>query len=119
MTITGINIYIATGIIGGIGDIHRFRNKGSPAPYAILAPRQDQSGKNDRKGHITKEGQSMLRYLLAIAAHTVIKYSKKMKNKYLSLVRRIGKDRAIVAIARILAGTIFTMLKKELISRMR
>ena len=36
-----------------------------------------------------------------------------MKNKYLSLVRRIGKNRAIVAIARILAGTIFTKLKKD------
>jgi len=36
-----------------------------------------------------------------------------MKNKYLSLVRRIGKNRAIVAIARILAETIFTMLKKD------
>jgi len=43
----------------------------------------------------------------------VIKYSKKMKNKYLSLVKRIGKNRAIVAIARILAETIFTMLKKN------
>jgi transposase len=113
MTIPGINIYIATGIIGEIGDIHRFRNKESLASYAGLVPRQDQSGKNDRKGHITKEGPSMLRYLLVLAAHTVIKYSKKMKNKYLSLVRRIGKNRAIVAIARILAETIFTMLKKN------
>ena len=113
MTIPGINIYIATGIIGEIGDIHRFRNKESPASYAGLVPRQDQSGKDDRKGHITKEGPSMLRYLLVLAAHTVIKYSKKMKNKYLSLVRRIGKNRAIVAIARILAETIFTMLKKD------
>ncbi|MGC9176753.1 MAG: transposase, partial [Thermoplasmata archaeon] len=76
-------------------------------------PRQDQSGKTDRKGHITKEGPSMLRYLLVISAHTVIKYSKKMKEKYLSLVRRIGKNRAIVAIARILAETIFTILKKN------
>jgi len=55
----------------------------------------------------------MLRYLLVLAAFTVIKYSKKRKNKYLSLVRRIGKNRAIVAIARILAETIFTMLKKN------
>jgi hypothetical protein len=113
MTIPGINIYIATGIIGEIGDIHRFRNKESLASYASLVPRQDQSGKNDRKGHITKEGPSMLRYLLVLAAHTVIKYSKKMKNKYLCLVKRIGKNRAIVAIARILAETIFTMLKKD------
>ncbi|MVT13150.1 MAG: transposase, partial [Euryarchaeota archaeon] len=96
-----------------IGDIHRFRNKESLASYAGLVPRQDQSGKNDRKGHITKEGPSMLRYLLVLAAHTVIKYSKKMKNKYLSLVKRIEKNRAMVAIARILAETIFTMLKKN------
>ena len=50
---------------------------------------------------------------MVLAAQTVIKYSKKMKNKYLSLVRRIGRNRAIVAIARILAETIFTMLKKN------
>jgi len=43
----------------------------------------------------------------------VIKYSKKMKNKYFSLVKRIGKNSAIVAIARILAETIFAMLKKN------
>jgi len=113
MTIPGINIYISTGIIGEIGDIQRFRNKESLASYAGLVPRQDQSGKNDRKGHITKEGPSLLRYLLILAAHTVIKYSKKMNNKYHSLVRRIGKNRAIVAIARILAETIFIMLKKN------
>jgi len=53
-----------------------------------------------------------------LATHTVIKYSKKMKNKYFTLVKRTGKNRAIVAIARILAETIFTMLKK-LISKMR
>jgi len=99
--------------IGEIGDIHRFRNKESLASYASLVPRQDQSEKDDRKGHITKEGPSMLGYLLVLAAHTVIKYSRKMKNKHLSLVRRIGENRAIVAIARILAETIFTMLKKN------
>ena len=35
-----------------------------------------------------------------------------MRKKYLSLVRRLGKNRAIVAIARILPETIYTMLKK-------
>ena len=55
----------------------------------------------------------MLRYLLVLAAHIVIKYSRKMKNKHLSLVRRIGKNWAIVSIARILTETIFTMLKKN------
>ncbi|MCW6170754.1 MAG: hypothetical protein LVQ96_06240, partial [Thermoplasmatales archaeon] len=42
----------------------------------------------------------------------VIKHSKRLKSKYLSIVRRIGKKRAIVAIARILLEMIYTMLKK-------
>ncbi|MCW6169970.1 MAG: hypothetical protein LVQ96_02240, partial [Thermoplasmatales archaeon] len=43
----------------------------------------------------------------------VIKHSKRLKSKYLSIVRRIGKKRAIVAIARILLEMIYTMLKKD------
>jgi len=41
MAVPSINIYIyiATGIIGEIGDIHRFRNKESLASYAGLVPR--------------------------------------------------------------------------------
>jgi hypothetical protein len=35
------------------------------------------------------------------------------KSETFRIVRRIGKNRAIVAIARILAETIFTMLKKN------
>ncbi|EQB68461.1 MAG: hypothetical protein AMDU5_GPLC00010G0001, partial [Thermoplasmatales archaeon Gpl] len=56
---------------------------------------------------------SMLRYVLINAAHTVIKYSNKMRKKYLSLVRRVGRNRAIVAIARVLLETIYVMLTRE------
>jgi len=55
----------------------------------------------------------MLRYILILAAHSIIKYSKKMRSKYLSLVRRLGKNRAIVAIARILIEIIFLMLTRH------
>ncbi|MCW6168770.1 MAG: hypothetical protein LVQ94_03315, partial [Thermoplasmatales archaeon] len=53
------------------------------------------------------------RFILVNAAHIVIKHSKRLKSKYLSIVRRIGKKRAIVAIARILLEMIYTMLKKD------
>ena len=56
----------------------------------------------------------MLGFILVNAAHMVIKYSKMMKVKYLRLVWRLGKNRAIVAIARILAETIWTMLSRGL-----
>ena len=67
---------------------------------------------HDRRGHISKHGPFMLRFILVNAAHLVIKYSKKMKIKYLSLVRRLGKNSAIAAVARILAETIWTMLSR-------
>ena len=38
---------------------------------------------------------------------------KKLRAKYLSMVRRVGRNRAIVAIARILAELIYTMLKNS------
>jgi len=112
MTIPGINVYSACAILAEIDDISRFPTKEKLASYAGLVPRQDQSGDRDIRGHISKHGPSMLRFIMVNAAHTVIKYSKRMRSKYLSLVRRIGKNRAIVAIARILLERIFIMLTR-------
>jgi len=112
MTIPGINVYSACAILAEIDDISRFPTKKHLASYAGFVPRQDQSGDRDIRGHISKHGPSTLRFIMVNTAHNVIKYSKRMRNKYLSLVRRIGKNRAIVPIARILLEKIFIMLKK-------
>ena len=113
MTIPGINVYSAAVIISEIDDISRFSSKEKFASYAGLVPRQDQSGNRDIRGHISKRGPSMLRFILVTASHTAIKKSKKLRAKYLSIVRRVGRNRAIVAIAKILAELIFTMLTKN------
>ena len=113
MTIPGINVYSAAVIISEIDDISRFRSKERFASYAGLVPRQDQSGDRDIRGHILKRGPSMLRFVLVTASHTAIKKSKKLRAKYLNIVRRVGRNRAIVAIARILSELIYTMLKNN------
>ena len=96
----------------------RFPTKEKLASYAGLVPRQDQSGNRDIRGHITKHGSSMIRFILVTAAHVTIRYSKKMKAKYLSLVRRLGKNRAIVAIARfILTQSRFSLISRSLGSK--
>jgi hypothetical protein len=61
----------------------------------------------------------MLRFALVTASHTTIKRSRILKAKYLGMVRRVGRNRAIAAIARILAELIFNMLKnnKEFIDK--
>ncbi len=112
MTIPGIGIYSSAAIMAEIDDISRFGSKEKLASYSGLVPKQDQSGNRDKRGHITKHGPSMLRFILVNAAHSVIKYSERMKRKYLSIVRRLGKNRAIVAIARTLIETIYTMLSR-------
>ncbi len=112
MTIPGIGIYPSAAIMAEIDDISRFGSKEKLASYSGLVPKQDQSGNRDMRGHITKHGPSMLRFILVNAAHSVIKYSERMKRKYLSIVRRLGKNRAIVAIARTLIETIYAMLSR-------
>jgi transposase len=113
LSIPGINLYSAVTILSEIGDIKRFSDKGHLASYAGLVPKQFQSGNRDIKGHITKHGPSMLRYVLVLAAHSLVKYSNKMRKKYLSIVHRLGKNRSIVAIARLLVEIIFTMLTRH------
>lgn len=113
LTIPGINVYSAAAIISEIDDISRFPSKEKFASYCGLVPKQDQSGNRDIRGHISKRGPSMLRFILVMASHTVIKRSRKFRSKYLSIVRRVGKNRAIVAVARILAEIIYVMLRKN------
>ena len=112
MTIPGIGIYSSAAIMAEIDDISRFGSKEKLASYSGLVPRQDQSGNRDMRGHITKHGPSMLRFILVNAAHSIIKYSDRMRKKYLSLVKRLGKNSAIVAIARTLIEIIYTMLSR-------
>jgi len=113
MTIPGINVYSAAVIISEIDDISRFPTKENFASYAGLVPRQDQSGNRDIRGHISKRGPSMLRFVLVNASHIAIKKSKKLRSKYLSIVRRVGRNRAIVAVAMMFEEIIFTMLKNN------
>ena len=53
----------------------------------------------------------MLRFLLVTAALSLIKNSKKMK--YMNIMKRIGRNRAIVAIGRILVEIFCVMISKN------
>ena len=74
-----------------IGDIKRFERKEKLAYNASFTIRQNQSGNRNIKDHIIKHGPSMLKFLLITTAHSLIRYSKKMKMKFLSMVKRPGK----------------------------
>lgn len=111
MTIPEINIYTAPGIVSEIGTINRFLNKKKFASYTSLIPNEHLSGAKIIKEHITKHVPLLLRFFLAETVHSLIGYTRKFRIKYLSIVRRLGKKRSVIAIAIMLADTIYIMLK--------
>ena len=64
------------------------------ASYLGLVPLEESSGNRRRLGHITKQGSSMLRFLLVEAAQVTVRSLPEWRSKYLHLMMRRGrKDR--------------------------
>ena len=113
MSIAGVGPLTAVAVCCWVGDIERFADAKKLASYFGLAPRVSQSGERERHGHITKEGNRMVRSLLVEAALSSIRYSKGPARKhYLGVLKRRGKKIARVAAARKLLGAIFHMMKE-------
>jgi len=66
-------------------------------------PLEKSSGNRRRLGHITKQGNSLLRFLLVEAAQVTARSIPEWRNKYFHLVMRRGRKIAKVAMARRLA----------------
>ncbi|MFW6173384.1 MAG: IS110 family transposase [Elusimicrobiota bacterium] len=113
MSIPGVDYYSALVILSEIGDIYRFPTAKKLVGYSGLAPRVYQSGKTKHHGHISKDGPSILRWVLTLSAHGVIKKPGKLRRFYLRLSKRVGKSKAIVATARKLLIIIYHMLTKQ------
>jgi transposase len=102
--IYGIGKIVAWMLVAFIGDGSRFPNGRSAASCFGLVPRIYQSGDVKVLGHITKTGHSYARSLLIEAAQSMIKSSGFKKTRlyewHTELVKRRGKQRAKVALAR-------------------
>jgi len=59
-----------------------------------LVPLEDSSGNRRRLGHITKQGSSMLRFLLVEAAQVTARSLPQWRSKYLHLMMRRGRKTA-------------------------
>jgi transposase len=74
---------------------------------------EDSSGKRRRLGHITKQGSSILRFLLVEAAQVTARSLPQWRSQYFHLAMRRGRKIAKVAMARRLAVCLFWMMRKE------
>ena len=112
-TIPGISYYSALLIKAEIGDVNRFPNKFKLISYAGLCPSIKQSGNKEIKGHITKQGSRMLRWILIQCANIAIRHDEYLRNFYLRIKKRRGHNIAIVATARKMLVCIYFMLKRR------
>ena len=96
-----------------IGRADRFQCGKQIASYLGLVPLEDSSGNRRRLGHITKQGNSLLRFLLVEAAQVTARSLPEWRSQYLHLTMRRGRKIAKVAMARKLAVRLYWMMRKE------
>ena len=114
LTIPGIGLVTAAGIIAVVGDIRRFSRPAKLVSCLGLDPRVRQSG--DRPaygGHISRQGQAHARGLLAEAAHAAVRAPGPLAVTFERLQRRRGTGVAIIAVARKLAVLVWHLLTRD------
>jgi hypothetical protein len=81
------------------------------ARYAGLDPSVEQSGERDRRGHISRNGDRLLRRMLVEAAWTVARHDRgSLGAFYRRKAKQLGAKRALVALARKLLIVAWRML---------
>jgi transposase len=87
--------------------VERFGNSRKLVSYVGLNPSEDSSGGRRRLGHISKQGNSTLRWLLVEAGQSAAQHDPELRRKYRRLQCRRGTKVAKVALARRLAVRLY------------
>jgi transposase len=96
-----------------IGRAERFQCGKQIASYLGLVPSEESSGDRRRLGHISKQGNALLRFLLVEAAQVTVRSLPAWRSKDFHLAMRRGRKIAKVAMARKLAIQLYWMMRKE------
>jgi transposase len=130
----GIGFLSAVTIVAEAGDLRRFGSARQFMSFVGLVPSEYSSGASHRRGHITRAGNAHLRHVLGEAAHhagraprvgtalrqrqegvphQIIEASwraqQRLHHRYRHLAGRIGPHRALTAVARELAGFVWSV----------
>jgi transposase len=100
-------------IVAEIGDVRRFRQPGPLCSWAGLTPRHRESDVKVTRGHVTKQGSTMLRWALVEAIQRQPAGSRPREVKDAIIARRgvQAKNIAKVAAARELLTLVFYAMR--------
>jgi transposase len=111
MTHPGVGPQTALATVLVLGPVERFPDDRHLTSYLGLIPQEESSGGRQRFGHLTKQGNRLMRFLLVEAAGVASRYDPRLQRAYRRLVFRKGTAIAKVAIARKLAIRLYIMLR--------
>ena len=130
----GIAFITAVTIVAEVGDFRRFATPRQFMAYLGVVPSEYSSGRAQHRGHITHTGNALLRHVLGEAAHHArrapqVTYALRRRQKdvpaavtehawraqvrlhgrYQHLAGRVGRQKAIIAVARELGGFVWAV----------
>ncbi len=110
----GVGLLTALAVVHALEPVSRFDRARRVAAYCGLDPKERSSGDAQRFGHISKQGNRLLRFLLIEAAHNAIRGDDDLRRFYFRLEARKNSSVAIVAVARKLVLRLYRMLRDEI-----
>jgi transposase len=114
LTIPGIHMAVAVGVMAAIGHIERFASPQHLVSYLGLNPSVHQSGNGPvHRGRITKRGRGHARGMLVEAAWVAARVPGPLRAFFLRIRARRGQHVAAVATARKLTVLIWHMLRRN------
>jgi transposase len=113
MTHPGVGPVTSLAFVLTIGPVSRFSRSKKVGSYLGLNPSEHSSGGRQRLGSISKQGNSMMRWLLVEAGQTAARLDPVLGRMYQRLKFRKGSAIAKVAIARKLAVRLYWMLRSR------
>jgi transposase len=110
--LAGVGKLLAVTILAAIGDIHRFPCAKKLVGYAGLGASVHDSGERRTTGRITKQGRRDLRRAMVAAANSASRSDPHWKKVLARLEPRLGRSKAVVAVARKLLVAVWHVLTK-------
>jgi len=114
ITHPGVGALTALATVVVLGPVARFHDSKHVVSYVGLAPAVNASADKRHLGHITKQGSTLLRFVLGQAASHAARMDADLKRTYFTLVQRRGRPKAKVAVARKLLVRLFIMLRDQI-----
>ena len=109
MTHPGVGPLTALAYVLIIGTPARFHRGKQIGTYVGMVPSEDSSAGKQRLGHISKQGNSLLRFLLVEAAQAAARINPEWRRRYMHLAMRRHRSIAKVAMGRRLAVRLYWM----------